>query len=105
MTVEYIRYKVTEEQRQAFIETYKNASIELKASEFCMAYELTECEEEAGQFILRIEWTSTDEHINGFRKSAVFPSFFAKVKPYFDNIQEMRHYKLTDVAWARKTTN
>jgi quinol monooxygenase YgiN len=98
MTVEYIRYKVTEEQNQAFIEAYKDASIELNASPFCMAYELTECEEEVGQFILRIEWTSTDEHINGFRKSEIFPSFFAKVKPYFDNIQEMRHYKLTNVA-------
>jgi len=101
MTLEYIRYKVTEEQRQAFINAYKNASIELEASEFCIAYELTECEEEAGNFILRIEWTSTDEHINGFRKSKNFLSFFAKVKPYFDNIQEMRHYKLTDVAWTK----
>lgn len=101
MTVEYIRYKVTEEQRQEFIETYKDASKELAASEFCTAYELTECEEEAGQFILRIEWTSTEEHLNGFRKSEIFPLFFAKVKPYFDNIQEMRHYKLTDVAWTK----
>jgi quinol monooxygenase YgiN len=101
MTVEYIRYKVKEEQRQTFIDDYKNASIELEASEFCTAYELTECEEEAGQFILRIEWTSTEEHINGFRKSEIFPLFFAKVKPYFDNIQEMRHYKLTDVVWKK----
>jgi quinol monooxygenase YgiN len=101
MTVEYIRYKVTAENRQSFIDTYKSASEELQASPFCTAYELTECEEEAGKFILRIEWTSTDDHINGFRKSNVFPSFFAKVKPYFDNIEEMRHYKLTDVALAK----
>jgi quinol monooxygenase YgiN len=101
MTVEYIRYKVTEELREAFIDAYKNASIELEASQFCTAYELAECQEEAGQFILRIEWTSTDEHINGFRKSEIFPSFFAKVKPYFENIQEMRHYKLTDVVWKK----
>jgi quinol monooxygenase YgiN len=104
MTIEYIRYKVTEVQRQPFIDTYKDASKELDASEFCLGYELAECEEEAGHFILRIEWTSTDEHLNGFRKSEIFPSFFAKVKPYFDNIQEMRHYKLTDVT-RRKTTN
>jgi len=97
MTIEYIRYKVTPEQREAFIQSYKNASEQLDASEFCKAYELTECEEEAGQFILRIEWTSSEEHISGFRKSAVFPAFFANVKPFFDNIQEMRHYKLTDV--------
>ena len=97
MTTEYIRYKVTEEQRQNFIDSYKDASKELDASEFCIAYELLECEEEAGQFILRIEWTSTQEHLEGFRKSQMFPSFFAKVKPYFNNIQEMRHYKVTEV--------
>lgn len=97
MTVEYIRYKVTPEQREAFIQSYKNASEQLNASEYCKAYELTECEEEAGQFILRIEWTSTEEHLNGFRKSKVFPAFFANVKPFFNGIQEMRHYKLTEV--------
>ena len=97
MIVEYIRYKVTLEQREAFIQSYKNASEQLDSSEFCKAYELAECEEEAGQFILRIEWTSSEEHINGFRKSAVFPSFYANVKPFFDSIQEMRHYQLTEV--------
>lgn len=104
MTIEYIRYKVTEEQRQEFVDAYKDASNELNASVFCNAYELSECEEEAGQFILRIEWTSTEEHLNGFRKSEVFQTFFTKVKPYFSNIQEMRHYKLTQVE-KRKTTN
>lgn len=97
MIVEYIRYKVTPEKREAFIQSYKNASKQLDSSEFCNAYELSECEEELGQFILRIEWTSAEEHINGFRKSGLFPAFFANVKPFFDNIEEMRHYKLTDV--------
>jgi quinol monooxygenase YgiN len=97
MTVEYIRYKVSPEQRQSFIDAYKDASQELDASEFCINYELSECEEEAGQFILRIDWTSTEDHLNGFRKSQLFSSFFAKVKGYYSNIQEMRHYKLTQV--------
>lgn len=97
MVVEYIRYKVNPEQKYQFIEAYKNASQQLESSEFCKAYELTECEEEPGQFILRIEWTSGDDHMNGFRKSSVFPAFFANVKPFFNNIQEMRHYKLTEV--------
>ena len=97
MTIEYIRYKVTSEQREAFIQSYRHASEQLNASKFCLAYELAECEEEAGQFILRIEWTSTEEHLNGFRKSEIFSAFFANVKPFFNNIQEMRHYKLTEV--------
>jgi heme-degrading monooxygenase HmoA len=97
MTIEYIRYKVTEDQREAFIRSYKNASEQLDTSEFCKGYELTECEEEAGQFILRIEWKSSEDHINGFRKSSAFPAFFSNVKSFFSSIQEMRHYKLTEV--------
>jgi hypothetical protein len=53
--------------------------------------------EEAGQFMLRIEWTSTQEHLNGFRKSELFPPFFASVQGIFNNIQEMRHYRPTAV--------
>jgi quinol monooxygenase YgiN len=97
MTVEYIRYKVEPEQRTSFIEAYTNAAAQLDGSEYCTSYELTECEEEEGQFILRIEWTSTEEHLNGFRKSNLFPQFFNHVRPFFNNIQEMRHYKPTEV--------
>lgn len=98
MTIEYIRYKVAPDQREAFIEAYAQAAGQLTNSEYCLAYELTECEEEPGRFMMRIEWTSTEEHLNGFRKSADFPPFFAHVKPYFDNIEEMRHYRLTAVS-------
>jgi quinol monooxygenase YgiN len=98
MTIEYIRYKVLPEQREAFVQSYIDASEQLNGSNFCLAYELSECEEEAGQFILRIEWTSTEEHLNGFRKSADFSQFFSHVKPYFNCIQEMRHYRLTEVS-------
>ncbi|HVG42276.1 MAG TPA: antibiotic biosynthesis monooxygenase family protein [Chitinophagaceae bacterium] len=97
MIIEYIRYKVLPEQREAFVQSYAMASEQLNTSEFCLAYELAECEEEAGQFLMRIEWTSTEEHLNGFRKSKDFSQFFSYVKPYFDSIQEMRHYKLTKI--------
>lgn len=97
MTIEYIRYKVDATQREAFIDAYRKAAIQLNASEYCQGYELSECEEEPGQFILRIEWTSTEEHMNGFRKSNEFKAFYLNVKPFFTNIEEMRHYRLTDI--------
>ena len=97
MTIEYIRYKINAEQRDFFIESYTMAADQLAASEYCKAYELSECEEEPGVFILRIEWTSTEDHMNGFRKSTGFRDFFSNVKPFFDSIQEMKHYKLTEV--------
>lgn len=97
MTVEYIRYKVEPAQRENFLNAYREASAQLKASPYCIRYEISECEEEPGQFMVRIEWTSTEDHLNGFRKSMEFRTFFTSVKPFFENIQEMRHYRLTEV--------
>jgi quinol monooxygenase YgiN len=95
MTIEYIRYKIAPEDKARFIQTYTRAATLLDSSPFCSAYELTECEEEPGQFMLRIEWTSTEDHMKGFRKSQDFPAFFNHVRPYFNDIQEMRHYRRT----------
>ena len=98
MVIEYIRYKVQPENREAFTGAYEKASKQLDDSGYCLAYELAECEEEPGSYILRIEWTSTDQHLNGFRKSELFPAFFGNVKPFFDAIQEMRHYNPTAIS-------
>lgn len=97
MVVEYIRYHVAADQRAALVEAYRRAAAGLDAAPECLAYELAECEEEPGHFILRIEWTSTEAHLQGFRKGPHFAGFFAHVKGFFPNIQEMRHYHPTAV--------
>ena len=97
MIIEYIRYKVTAEQRTAFIQSYTAASGQLDASPFCQSYEISECAEEPGLFVVRITWTSAEDHMNGFRKSSLFPGFFAHVKPFYTNILEMRHYNLMGI--------
>ncbi|WP_310395636.1 antibiotic biosynthesis monooxygenase family protein [Hymenobacter sp.] len=97
MVAEYICYHVATDQREALVAAYRQAAAELDAAPECLGYELAECEEEAGHFILRIEWTSTEAHLQGFRKGPQFPGFFAPIKGFFSNIQEMRHYRLTDV--------
>jgi quinol monooxygenase YgiN len=81
-----------------FIQAYQSASKQLLDSEFCLGYELTHCQEEVDHFIMRIEWTSTEDHLNGFRKSPEFRDFFNHIKPFFNNIEEMHHYNLTEVA-------
>ncbi len=97
MIVEYIRYTIDEARHSAFVDAYKQAALQLDISVYCKGYELTQCEEDADQFILRIVWTSTEDHINGFRKSAAFRDFFTAIKPYVNDIKEMRHYKVTEV--------
>jgi quinol monooxygenase YgiN len=96
VTVEYIRYRIDEPRRDAFVAAYRAAAESLDDSEFCLGYEMTRCEEEPDRFILRILWTSTADHLGGFRSSAAFRSFFGHIRPYVGDIEEMQHYEVVD---------
>lgn len=63
----------------------------------CVDYGLSRCEEDAESWILRITWTSTQAHLERFRRSPLFRDFFAEIEPYVANIEEMRHYAPTTV--------
>jgi hypothetical protein len=39
------------------------------------------------------EWDSVEGHEQGFRRSPEFRDFFALVQPFFNDIEEMRHYQ------------
>lgn len=97
MIVEYIRYTIPADRRGAFERAYADAQPVLDASPHCLGYELSRCAEDASQYVLRIEWDSAEGHMQGFRKSPEFRTFFAAVRPFVNDIQEMRHYELTPV--------
>jgi truncated hemoglobin YjbI/quinol monooxygenase YgiN len=99
-TVEYIRYRIPEDRSAEFLAAYSRAARELAASPHCVDYELARCEEDFAHFVLRITWTSTEDHLQGFRTSDLFPAFLAEIRPYVANIDEMRHYKATSVRGA-----
>lgn len=90
MIIEPIRYTIPEEHAPAFLAAYRAAAEELRGSEHCVDYEVSRCTEEPASFVVRIRWTSLEGHLDGFRRAASFPSFFAKVKPFYERIQEMR---------------
>jgi hemoglobin len=100
MIAEYIRYTIDEQRRDAFEAAYEAAAQALAASPHCVAYELSRCVEDPGAYILRIEWDSAEGHLEGFRKSEQFGTFLGHVRPYLDDIEEMRHYELTAVRSA-----
>lgn len=96
-TVEYIRYRIPPERSADFLAAYTRAAVPLAAAPQCVDYELTRCEEDFEHYILRITWTSTKDHLEGFRGSELFRDFFAEIRPYVENIEEMRHYTPTAV--------
>ena len=94
MVVEYIRYEVPAARHDEFLAAYQSAAKELEVSSQCLGYEISEGVEEPDNFVVRIEWVSLDGHEKGFRTSAQFGPFFAKVKPFFAQIREMKHYRV-----------
>ncbi|MFI6035180.1 group II truncated hemoglobin [Streptomyces sp. NPDC051315] len=96
-TVEYIRYHIPEKRSAEFLAAYTRAAPLLAASPHCVDYELARCEEDFAHFVLRVTWTSTEDHLEGFRTSDLFPAFLAETRPYVGDIEEMRHYKPTSV--------
>ncbi|MGS2648418.1 group II truncated hemoglobin [Streptosporangium sp. LJ11] len=91
MIVEYIRYRVP--RAEEFEAAYRRAAVPLGRAPQCLDYELSRCADEPGVYILRIVWTSAKGHLEGFRNSEHFTEFFAEIKPYVADIEEMRHYE------------
>ncbi|MDZ7872360.1 MAG: antibiotic biosynthesis monooxygenase family protein [Rhizobium sp.] len=101
MIIEYIRYDLKQHQPDDLIAAYRTAAAYLQAAPQCLGYELTRCVEEPGSLTLRILWTSTEDHLQGFRKGPHFPPFLSAIRPFIGEIAEMRHYEATDVSWQR----
>lgn len=101
MIVEYIRYHLKDHKTEELTAAYAEAAQYLKASPECLAFELTRCAEDQSSAILRIEWASTEGHLQRFRRSAEFQPFLRRIRAFFPEIAEMRHYEPTEVSWRR----
>lgn len=95
MVVEYIRYTVAPEQAGDLVSAYQRAGRVLDADPHCTSWEVAHGVEEPGHVVVRIEWDSVEGHEQGFRTSPGFREFFAEVKPFFGQIQEMKHYEVS----------
>ena len=100
MVVEYIRYRVPAARHREFEDAYAQARAALDDSPHCLAYEVSHGIEESDNYVVRIEWDSVEGHEQGFRRSPGFEAFFAAVKPFFEQIEEMRHYEPTAITGA-----
>ena len=74
--IEYVRYDIPVESREAFKSSYKVALPLLTGAPGCESWELRQGVENPSEFIARVLWTSIDHHIM-FRESANFPVFKA----------------------------
>ena len=101
LSVEIIRYNIPQEKAQSFEKTYSNAARYLQSSPYCVGYNILKGEDEPNHYIVTIYWSSKEDHLNGFRKSDQFGSFFNLVKPFFNAIEEMKHYIETPMTWTK----
>lgn len=98
MVIEYIRYTIPTGREDEFLSAYRSAGERLDASAHCLRYEVARGVEEPENWIVRIEWDSLEGHEEGFRKSSDFGAFFDAVRPFYDDIREMKHYEKTAIA-------
>jgi quinol monooxygenase YgiN len=96
MIVEYIRYRIPEDQGGAFEDAYRRASASLEASPHCEGYEVARRSDDPTAYTVRIEWDSVEGHMTGFRNSPEFRGFFAAVQPFVGQIEEMKDYDVVD---------
>jgi quinol monooxygenase YgiN len=94
VVVEYIRYTVPTDQAEAFERAYQQAGAVMEADPHCVRWEMARGVEEPEHFVVRIEWDSVQGHEQGFRTSPRFGEFLAAVRPFFSEIEEMKHYQL-----------
>jgi quinol monooxygenase YgiN len=95
MVVEYIRYKIDPARADEFNDAYRRAGELLDASPNCLRWEAARGVEEPEHQIVRIEWDSVEGHLEGFRKSPDFKPFLEATGPFYNDIEEMKHYELT----------
>jgi quinol monooxygenase YgiN len=101
MITEVIRYKVPSAQGQAFEEAYQQTESILQKSKHCLGYELLHGIEEPENWILLLHWDSVEGHEQGFRSEPGFSRFFNLIKPFFQQILEMKHYERRKMEWQR----
>ena len=94
MIVEYIRYRIPLEQGQDFAAACARAATVLDADQHCLGYEIAQGLEEPENWVVRITWDSLEGHEQGFRTAPHFADFFTAVRPFFNAIQEMKHYRV-----------
>ena len=94
MIVEYIRYRVPGPDGAKLIEAYEEAAEPLLTSGHCLSYEVSRCVDEPEVLVVRIEWDSAEGHLKGFRTGPQFAAFFALIRPFVQQIEEMRHYEV-----------
>lgn len=104
-SIEIIRYTISKDQSVAFEEAYKKAGLYLQESPYCRGYHVLRGDEEPGHYIVTIYWTSKEDHLSRFRSSEQFTNFLSLVRPYYNNIDEMKHYQATSTSWSAAPDN
>lgn len=104
MIVEYLRYTIPPDRAAAFEAAYADAAGSLEKAPQCVGYDLSRCVEDPTRYVLAIRWTSAEAHLEGFRRGPHFPPFFAAIRDYVGDLDEMRHYEPTAVSGPRPPT-
>lgn len=99
--IEIIRYKIPLSEHENFENAYSAGARFLQSSPCCTGYNIMKGIDEPDNYIVTIYWTSVEDHMQVFRNSEEFKGFFEYVRPFFNAIQEMKHYGQPLLKWIK----
>ncbi|MGQ0837705.1 group II truncated hemoglobin [Actinokineospora sp.] len=97
MTVEYVQYRISASDRDAFEAAHRRTIVRLASAAECLGFELTRCENDRESYILCIRWTPTEAHPAGVRSREAFREFLFEIQPYVAAIEETWHSAPTGI--------
>jgi heme-degrading monooxygenase HmoA len=96
MVLELADFAIRPGQEDAFVDAYREAVAQLRASPGFRSARMTRGVESPTRFVLLVEWDDLQAHTVGFRESERFTRWRALIGPFFDGAPRVEH--LTDVA-------
>jgi AraC-like DNA-binding protein len=95
LVVEYTRFKIAGSRAQAFLDVLRKAIRQIQFR--CLGCELARCFDDRECYILRIDWES-GEQLRRFYEDLDGQAFHRALRDFEPDIQERRHWELTEVA-------
>ena len=72
---------------------FKKAQDKISSMKGYRSHRLSRCVEVPCRYLLLVEWDTMEDHVEGFRKSAVYQEWKALLHHHYDPFPDVEHYE------------
>jgi heme-degrading monooxygenase HmoA len=93
MILEVTSFKIQPGQSPAFEAAFHQAARVIAQASGYLSHEMQRSVDVADHYLLLVQWQTRDDHMVGFRESALFVEWRRLLGPYFAGVPEVEHYE------------